>query len=287
MSGTRLNIPGGMRAVIETITPAKAAKLLDCRYDDERKLREGIVRKYAADMVAGGWHLNGEAIKIDCDGRLVDGQHRLHACILADVPFSTLIVTGTEIEARMTMDVGESRALSHQLTLRGVRDSRQVTTLLRHLFAWEEGRPLGSSASRPVTVREALGIRQRWPTADAARMLAIVATTRGKGAGINRTNLSLFLTLALIADPERASEFAARLGDGVNLGAAHPILTLRNHIAQRAMRGERDSRTQRIAWMLQAWEACKAGRLRKVYRKTDAIASFPGVEGRTSQRSEE
>lgn len=69
-----------VRGEVETITPELAADLLS-RNMKNRPVSQQRVRKYMAAMVAGKWLLNGEAIKISIDGRLIDGQHRLKAII--------------------------------------------------------------------------------------------------------------------------------------------------------------------------------------------------------------
>lgn len=50
-------------------------------------------------MRNGNWKANGEAIKFSSTGRLLDGQHRLRACVKEQVPFTTLVIRGLEDEA--------------------------------------------------------------------------------------------------------------------------------------------------------------------------------------------
>ena len=62
--------------------------------------------QYAADMKAGRWQLNGEAIKFDKNGHLLNGQHRLHAVVRADTTIQMLVISGLDPETRTTMDSG-------------------------------------------------------------------------------------------------------------------------------------------------------------------------------------
>lgn len=80
-----------MKYAIEVIGPDRARELLK-KNKRNRKVAQATVEGYAADMVAGLWQLTGEPIQIGSKGTILNGQHRLHAVILAgtDVTFSVL-----------------------------------------------------------------------------------------------------------------------------------------------------------------------------------------------------
>ena len=80
---------------VETITPEIARDYLSKNSRNPRKTMDrSVIRKYADDIEAGLWQLNGEAIIFDEDGFLKNGQHRLCAVILANKPIRTLVVRG-------------------------------------------------------------------------------------------------------------------------------------------------------------------------------------------------
>jgi hypothetical protein len=62
------------------ITPATAAIMLGKNIDN-RKLTANTVRVYAADMRLRKWRVTHQAIAVGEDGKIIDGQHRLHAII--------------------------------------------------------------------------------------------------------------------------------------------------------------------------------------------------------------
>lgn len=64
---------------VRVLSPADARDMLT-RNTHNRPPREGDVLKWAAEMEAGLWRMNGEPIKFGESGRLIDGQHRLMAC---------------------------------------------------------------------------------------------------------------------------------------------------------------------------------------------------------------
>lgn len=108
----------------ETITPEMAKSII--KYSDacfkqlegyeQRKLRPNVVHTYANDMKEGRWRAdNGETIKIDEKGRLIDGQHRLSAVIEANIPIKFLVVRGVDNNTMPTIDVGLKRTLESAL----------------------------------------------------------------------------------------------------------------------------------------------------------------------------
>lgn len=60
------------------VTPEMAENILAAR-GPNRNVSASVINKYARDMLAGRWQLNGQTIKISKDGQLLDGQHRLEA----------------------------------------------------------------------------------------------------------------------------------------------------------------------------------------------------------------
>jgi hypothetical protein len=64
------------------ITPETAAAML-AKNIGNRIPRPNTVRFYAAEMTAGRWQETHQALAVDCDGNLVDGQHRLLAIVLS------------------------------------------------------------------------------------------------------------------------------------------------------------------------------------------------------------
>jgi hypothetical protein len=93
--------------VIE-LTPQKAHALLGKNINN-RSLRHRQVEKYARDILTDSWQLTGEAIQVDWDGNLLNGQHRCHAVIMADKPIKVLLITGLDPETQSVIDVAIKR----------------------------------------------------------------------------------------------------------------------------------------------------------------------------------
>lgn len=108
---------------VEVITPEMAETIIEnnkrlfkeTNGNKQRNVRWKTVDGYAKDMLEGRWKENGETIKFDKEGRLMDGQHRIWAVIKSGVPTEFLVVRGIENSAMDTIDVGLKRSLENAL----------------------------------------------------------------------------------------------------------------------------------------------------------------------------
>lgn len=108
-----------MNITQEIITPEMAREYLKFNTENYRSLSKDRVISYAGDMKNGEWQMNGEAIKFDETGKLIDGQHRLHAIIRAGVPVEMLVVRGVQ-ESVNIYDIGFRRSLGQIAKARGI-----------------------------------------------------------------------------------------------------------------------------------------------------------------------
>jgi hypothetical protein len=112
-----------MRIKIETITPAKAAELLEANTCN-RTIRMAKVAEYANEMAAGRWAESGQGIIMLDDGSLGDGQHRLLAVIKSGVTITIPVVYDVSLDAMGAIDVGAKRSIADYMHLHhGVKNS--------------------------------------------------------------------------------------------------------------------------------------------------------------------
>lgn len=93
---------------IETITPDMAKEYLETNKGNRTLQRERVFA-YAEDMARGAWRLNGESIKFDTAGRLLDGQHRLAAVVKANVPVEIAVTRNVDANDAV-FDIGKPRS---------------------------------------------------------------------------------------------------------------------------------------------------------------------------------
>ena len=275
--GTTLN------ANLREITPAMAAEFMLANTNN-RCVNVRLVKRYAADIKAGVWKINGESIIFSEDGTLLDGQHRLLAVIEADAPITSLVVGGVPRSAGDTINIGKSKRVSDHLAIMGYQNASRRQSVTRLLYAWEEGRPLGNAPSRSPSVNETVEVMERWePHLTEAIRLAVICA--GNRHGVYPSALIVFFTLACAVDEANGNvmEFAEQFAYGAGLEVGHPVLHLRNHLTSQLARNVSWERNQHLAWLTQAWTALQENRDRRRYMKTSPLTQFPGLIGRTGK----
>ena len=131
------SVGSGLKAQVYMITPTHAERLLASN-DSNRAISQRTVNGYAAIMRAGQWALNGESIIVNGDGTLLDGQHRLLACVQAGRAFPSLIVEGVGKETFVTVDSGKTRSLADAMCIEGIPNYTAAAATARCIVAWKE-----------------------------------------------------------------------------------------------------------------------------------------------------
>lgn len=108
-----------IKTTMMQVTPEMARQWLATNRDN-RKLSQRNITKFAADMKAGTWKINGEGIRFRADGSLADGQHRLRAILAANVPVWMSVTTGVPEEEATLYDRGRPRSTTNSLTMMGL-----------------------------------------------------------------------------------------------------------------------------------------------------------------------
>lgn len=121
---------------LETISPETAKEYLS-RNVNNRKIKKLAKEMYVRDITSDNWVLNGDTICFDVEGNLVDGQHRLLACIEAGKEFETLVVRGVQSKAKDTIDTGVNRTSADILDFEGIPDSNNLTSAVRKVLSFE------------------------------------------------------------------------------------------------------------------------------------------------------
>lgn len=96
---------------IETITPDTARLYLKFN-NNNRPLRKAHIRSLAFDITNGDWQVTHQGIAFDTTGKLIDGQHRLHAIIEAGIPIQMPVTRGCSSSSFSILDRGANRSPS-------------------------------------------------------------------------------------------------------------------------------------------------------------------------------
>jgi hypothetical protein len=245
----------------ESVTPAAARLWLALNVDNNRKPRDLKITQYATDMRNGDWLDNGETIKFDTAGNLIDGQHRLAAIIEADVPVDMTIARNVEPRAIKTIDTGVSRKFSDVLKFQGATDVNVTAAIIRRIILWDRGLRFTSGGGGGVLAATSSSQQLERYESDVAgfRMAAARGNDvrRHTGGLLTSTTAGAAFYLFARIDHVPAMDFTDRFITGANLGTGHPILTLRTRLL-RAKNVERLNESEKLALTIRAWNFYRA-----------------------------
>jgi hypothetical protein len=207
----------------ETITPKEATALLKLNKRN-RPLSKGVVNRYVEDMKGGRWKFNGSTILISKSGILLDGQHRLAACIQADVPFQALVVRDLDDDVMATVDAGKKRSAGDALALYGFAEgyAPAVAAAGRLVLNYVHKRSLNSSC----TASETVDLISRFSE---VAEYAIMAHPAHKIIQSSTLGSVLFLGTRARGFTRHAHAFVEAIVHGAELRADDPRLALRNY----------------------------------------------------------
>lgn len=126
-----------MSALVKLVYPSDAKKMLEANRSNFRPLDKNRVKLYASAMKRGLWDVNGESIKFDREGNLVDGQTRLAAIVEAGVPVMMLVVSN--VASAKHVDRGKMRSTSAWLRNLGLKYPGKLAAIARYCLVHEAG----------------------------------------------------------------------------------------------------------------------------------------------------
>ena len=122
-------------SAVEYITPEIAQNYLSNNSTNQRPLDRNRVKYYAEQIKDGKWQLNGECITFDSNGRLTNGQHRLHAIIAAKKGVQTFVIRGISTDAYKTQDFGKPRSNADILKINKIPNEKTVASYMNAYFS--------------------------------------------------------------------------------------------------------------------------------------------------------
>lgn len=244
-----------MRSQVETITPDIAKKLLGNGIANRRLVR-GRVAYFQSDMKAGNWALTGEPVIISDRGQLLDGQHRLHACVGAMVPFRTLVLRGISSGAFDYMGMGFRRNATDVLRRHGHVDASCLAAALSWKWRYERDPKRFADYNTVPTVHEIVVLCKKW-----SDMSAGVTLARQVKRFLSHSAMAFLVHEFRSIDPEIASWFVSVLATGENVGRSDAIYHLRERLLRLPDRRYGAlGKKERIALIIKAWNFTVLGR---------------------------
>lgn len=243
-----------------TLTPDLAKTLLE-RNPRNRNISRTNLQLLVRAITNGEWTLNGEAVKVNTEGYILDGQHRCMAVVESGIAIETLLVEGLPDDTQDTMDQGKARSLADVLSIRGELNSVGLAALIkRHVVVQRAGLAtafMNGSGGQGVTTREGLTWLDLHPW---VRDYVTPGKALGRHTPLSGSSAGLLMKVFDDIDTADSAWFWERLADGVELSAGHPVHVLRETFKRISddVKGERNQRYL-AALTIKAWNAYRAG----------------------------
>lgn len=265
-----------LRIYLVKITPALAELMLETNIRN-RRVSDAHVAVLSQAMKCRDMRLNGESVIFSSQGHLLDGQHRLLACVKSGVPFESVVVFGVSPKAFDTIDGGKTRSTGDVLGLSGVSSANKISGALQALVAFvDNGGFLYGSCTHK-------GARKVTPPL-AARILAAhpgivdsVNTMSGNRLMRTQHGYALHYIFGLV-DKHLAADFADVLANGSN-DLGRPFCRLRETLINTPLTTE--NRGMCACKAVLAFNAERAGTRPKILRIGN---EWPTVDGLDFER---
>ena len=228
------------RTEVWTITPKMAQYLLDNHNPRNRRIRPTHVKSIAMSIAKGHWVYTGAPIIFDSSGNLIDGQHRLLACIEAGSDIEIAVAFGSPLESFDAIDINISpRNVADILRRDGIPDANAVAAVLNVLMNWESGLRTQSLVHNTTSDAQSKQefLAQNSEVIESVSVLARHAMSKFAP----RRTIGAVHYLFGKKDTRLRDEFFDKLHTGVGMAEKEPTLVLRERLLKSVATGENRS----------------------------------------------
>lgn len=251
-----------MRVSLETIIPKKAAEWLKLNTSN-RPLSVAWIERLAAIILDGQWRINGDAIRFDLEGRLLDGQHRLHAVLVANKPIESYVARGVSDDAFDTIDQGHKRTNADVLARRGEKHYVCLAAAASRVWQYENRFGFGQASPRPDQLDAILGKHSGLRSA-----VEMALSFRSKL--ISPSDLSFFIYWTRrIYGENKADPFWASVANAEGLKKGTPAHMLYRRLVDHRDRVAKLPTTVRVGICIKAFNAYVTGKTFKLLRVSE------------------
>lgn len=198
------------------LQPDEAQRLLARKFQNRRVVKAHLT--YLAEkMKRDEWRLNAECVSFSPSGDLLNGQNRLDACVIANVPIPVTLAFNVDPSTVVTMDTGKIRSLGEVLGAMGRRADMSgglqffYEVRLEQTYA-ESGTPAPTGRVK-VSMEQYLDLLAAEPDFEGATHAARSITRSVAGLSTPAVHAAYHLTT--LEDPANAASF----WDGIATGA--------------------------------------------------------------------
>jgi hypothetical protein len=218
-----------------------------------RNISKVRVAKIVDDIINYRWQYNGESIKFDVDGNLIDGQHRLLAIAQSERSLPLLIVNNLATESQQTIDLGRPRTLNDIVNILNIPHSSKVAAIGNMVLQLENNPNIVWSERSLAT--KALATEFIRSTTSKLVAAAILSSNVYRAFHLREAVYGTFAYKVKESKNYAMFElFHQGLVEGANLSHGDPRLALRNQIMRSpVLANGRWQSQQQLAWTIKAW----------------------------------
>ena len=243
----------------ERITTKMAKEFLDSRRDNQRKISDRHVAELSDAMLYNRWRYNGEAIKFDEEGRMIDGQHRCAAGIKAGKSFMSDIVYGLPNDVYYVIDQkAKKRNFGDVLKIEGEINTAALASALGWHIAYTAHK-ISSRGKIWALTPDAQQVSQELRHHPAIRDSFIPASRCRHLLG---TGVLTFVHYVFSQkDSDAADDFFRKLATGEELTRKNPILYIRRVlVADKVYNKAKLPAGEKIAYLIKGWNLIRKGK---------------------------
>lgn len=260
-----------MNVTKESITPKKAIEWLK-RNIHNRPLSDAHVNRLASAMQSGVWRMNGDTIRFNGNGDLIDGQHRLRACVQSNCTFESYVVRGLDHAAFDTIDQGKRRSTGDVLARRGEKHYNCLAAAVRIVHVIHTRGAVDKKTS--IRADEIVECLDRNP---GVRECCDIVNQGSRSPIIPHSSSAALLFLFRQKDGTLADTFWQRVLGGEGLTSGMPEYRLRERLIDNKTSAAKLQPICILALAIKAWNAARNGKSLKCL-KWDEREDFPVIQ---------
>ena len=238
---------------VQEITPAMAQRYLE-QSRENRPLSVRTVRELSQAIHNDEWQLNGEAIKFDEHGNLIDGQHRMNAIIQSNRSIKTYVCRNLPSDSFKTIDTGKKRNNADTLGLLGFSNPTVLAATCRFVLNFQVNQLKSNEIVTNIRMEQFIN-----DNPDIMTSVDFVKTVKAEGL----VPLSIAGGLHFLmnkCDEDEAELFFRDLAKGSMLAASDPVFLLREKMLHyRGRVGAKLTRRDISALLIKAWNYRRTG----------------------------
>lgn len=235
-------------------------------------------------MLAGAWRLNGESVKFNKEGEMIDGEHRALAVlkastVKANISIKSFVTFDLNDEDRATMDSGRARVFSDVLEIEGEKNASRLAGTINILYGYAKKgtfHPLSPPASKHA-------LKEFLEDHPEIRNYMHPPMTSVNNKLLTPSSCSALYYLFSLVDEDDAKEFFTLLAKGDGIGSGHPIYHLRERLQRESDKTHGKIQSfVRAALAIKAWNAWRNGTSLYTLKWTGGGGKaevFPRIEG--------